>query len=185
MRMQIRGRIIIESFIIQTEPGSIELMISLQSGVPAIILLSTRYFPIALRPEIAKEWDYDKNELKPTQVSPSSSKVAWWKCERGHSWKTIISTRGHNGCGCPYCSGNNVVDGVNDLATINPKLSSEWDYEKNDLKPNQVAVSSNRLVWWKCEKGHSWRATVACRSWGGNGCPYCRGRIPYTSRCVN
>lgn len=138
-----------------------------------------------LRPEIAKEWDYDKNELKPTQVSPSSSKVAWWKCERGHSWKTIISTRGHNGCGCPYCSGNNVVDGVNDLATINPKLSSEWDYEKNDLKPNQVAVSSNRLVWWKCEKGHSWRATVACRSWGGNGCPYCRGRIPYTSRCVN
>lgn len=138
-----------------------------------------------LRPEIVKEWDYDKNELNPTQVSPSSSKAVWWKCEKGHSWKTTIAIRGHDGCGCPYCSGNIVIEGVNDLATIAPKLSGEWDYEKNDLTPNQVAVSSNKLAWWKCKKGHSWHATVACRSWGGNGCPHCRGRIPYTSRCVN
>ena len=32
-------------------------------------------------------------------------------------------------------------------------------------------------VWWQCEKGHEWEATIANRA-GMNktGCPYCSGR---------
>lgn len=30
--------------------------------------------------------------------------------------------------------------GINDLATVNPELAKDWDYEKNgDLKPTDVS----------------------------------------------
>ena len=35
------------------------------------------------------------------------------------------------GCGCPYCSNNSILKGFNDLATTNPEVLNEWDYEKN------------------------------------------------------
>ena len=36
-------------------------------------------------PEIAKEWDYEKNgDLLPSQVSKSSAVRVWWKCEKDH-----------------------------------------------------------------------------------------------------
>ena len=35
-------------------------------------------------PEIAKEWDYEKNgDLLPSHVSKSSAVRVWWKCEKG------------------------------------------------------------------------------------------------------
>ena len=52
---------------------------------------------------LADEWDFDKNVLKPTEVSHGSFKSVWWKCKYGHSWKARISSRDY-GNGCPYCS---------------------------------------------------------------------------------
>ena len=77
---------------------------------------------------------------------------------------------------CPYCSRNKVLSGYNDLLTLNPILSTEWDYRKNvELRPEQVAPNSNKKVWWKCDKGHEWQAIINSRN-KGNGCPYCSGR---------
>ena len=55
-----------------------------------------------LYPEIAKEWNYDKNgDLKPEQFLPKSGKKVWWRCSIcGHEWKTEIRNR-TNGHGCP------------------------------------------------------------------------------------
>ena len=39
-----------------------------------------------------------------------------------------------------------------------------------------VLPSSNKKVWWKCQKGHEWITSVANRS-KGNGCPYCSNKI--------
>lgn len=45
-------------------------------------------------PEIAKEWDYEKNgDLLPSQVSKSSAVRVWWKCEKGHEWITSVNNR--------------------------------------------------------------------------------------------
>ena len=64
----------------------------------------------------------------------------------------------------------------NDLTTTNPKLASEWNYDKNgDLKPEDFTANSGKKVWWKCAKGHEWQATVGHRN-RGRGCPYCAGR---------
>ena len=125
-------------------------------------------------PELAKEWNYEKNgELKPTMVTPASGKKVWWKCEKGHEWKTYVYTR-NRGDGCPVCTGRKVLIGYNDLATKYPVLAEEWNYEKNgDLKPTMITSGSRKRVWWKCKKcGHEWQAIVFSRS-DGRGCPVC------------
>ncbi len=56
------------------------------------------------------------------------------------------------------------------------ELSSEWDYTKNDIFPNEVTIGSHKKVWWNCAKGHCWNAEIKSRA-QGNGCPYCSGRF--------
>ena len=131
---------------------------------------------LTLNPTLAKEWNYEKNgELKPEQFAANSNKKAWWKCSKGHTWLASISHR-NNGEGCPYCSGQKVLQGENDLATLNPTLAKEWNYEKNgDLKPEQFTVNSDKKVWWKCSKGHEWKTSISHRN-NGTGCPICAGK---------
>lgn len=46
---------------------------------------------------------------------------------------------------CPYCSGMRVLQGFNDLATVNPAIAKEWDYEKNDeLSPEKITAGSGK-----------------------------------------
>ena len=128
-------------------------------------------------PEIAKEWDYEKNKpLKPEQFSIGSNKRVWWECKHGHRWEAIISSR--KKAGCRYCYGKNVFNpGVNDLLTVNSELAAEWDYEKNgSLRPEDVSANTRTKVWWCCDKGHSWKATVSNRNFG-SGCPVCCNKL--------
>lgn len=124
-------------------------------------------------PEIALEWHPTKNgALTPKDVSHGSDKKVWWQCNQGHEWEATIGSR-TRGCNCPYCSGQKVWAGFNDLATTNPQLALEWNYEKNgDLTPSQIAEKSNKKVWWICDQGHEWMATLDNRS-AGKGCPVC------------
>lgn len=127
-------------------------------------------------PEIASEWNYEKNgNLKPENFSASSNKKVWWKCQKGHEWQATINHR-NIGTGCPYCSGKKALKGFNDLQTVNPALANEWNYEKNgELKPENFTANSDKKAWWKCNKGHEWQASISYRNKGG-GCPYCAGR---------
>ena len=129
-----------------------------------------------VNPTLSNEWNYEKNNgLTPMDVFPNSKKRVWWKCDKGHEWETMISNR-NKGSGCPYCSGRKVLEGYNDLYTINPNLAKEWNYEKNtELSPSNVTPGSNKKVWWKCEKGHEWLASINHRN-NGRGCPYCSRR---------
>lgn len=128
-------------------------------------------------PKLAAQWDSRKNgSLSASEVTGGTKRKVWWLCQEGHSWQASISSR-VNGAGCPYCAGRIVVSGKNDLLTRLPLLAEQWDYEKNeDITPDEISVYSNRRVWWKCNLGHSWRATVASRA-DLKGCPYCSGRM--------
>ena len=129
-----------------------------------------------VNPSLAKEWDCEKNNgLMPMDVLPNSEKKVWWKCNKGHEWQAIIGNR-NKGQGCPYCAGKKILKGFNDLQTVNPTLSKEWNYEKNNaLSPTDVTSSSNKKVWWKCQNGHEWQAYICHRN-KGSGCPYCSGK---------
>ena len=129
--------------------------------------------------ELVEEWHPMKNgELTPYDVLPGSGKKVWWLCKNGHEWETTISNRTGNKSGCPFCSGKRAWSGFNDLQTINPKLAREWHPTKNsDLTPRMVTSRSDKKVWWRCDNGHEWEATIKDRQ-HGNGCPYCSGRLP-------
>ena len=62
------------------------------------------------------------------------------------------------------------------LAVINPDLANQWHSTKNrSLTPRDVGPNSMKKVWWICEKGHEWVASVHNRN-RGTGCPYCAPR---------
>ena len=90
-------------------------------------------------PDIAKEWHPTKNkDITPDMVAPKSGKKVWWLGSCGHEWEAVISSRTRGG-GCPYCSNYRALAGFNDLATTEPTLAVEWDYDKNgSLKPTDV-----------------------------------------------
>lgn len=129
-----------------------------------------------LNPHLSSEWNYGKNgDLTPADVTLNSNKKVWWKCSKGHEWLAAIYSR-QKGTGCPYCSGRFAIKGKNDLQTLNPSISAEWNYEKNgDLLPSDFMANSGKRVWWKCSKGHEWQATISHRN-NGRGCPYCSGQ---------
>lgn len=57
-----------------------------------------------LRPDLAREWDYDKNSKSPDEYSEFSHKKAFWICsECNHRWEATIANRS-NGTGCPKCN---------------------------------------------------------------------------------
>ncbi len=121
--------------------------------------------------ELLDEWDYDKNVVLPTEISAGSNKKIHWKCKVGHQWSAIVGNR-LQGSNCPYCGNKKIIVGENDLATTNPELVKEWNYEKNVLKPTEVVRGSGAMVWWKCAYGHEWKAKITNRIHGTN-CPVC------------
>lgn len=129
-------------------------------------------------PTLVNEWNYKKNEsLSPSAVLAGSSKKVWWKCKNGHEWQASISHRSDREQGCPFCSGRNAIAGETDLATINPKLASEWHPTKNgNLTPAQVTIRSGKKIWWLCRYGHEWQATPHDRDTDNTKCPICSAR---------
>ena len=117
------------------------------------------------RPDLAKEWNYEKNgDLRPEDVGHRSDKKVWWICPydvpddypveslRGKhfdfEWKAKVYARNEYP-GCPFLNGHSIWTGFNDLATINPELAAQWHPTKNgDLKPTQVTANSGLKVWW-------------------------------------
>lgn len=130
-------------------------------------------------PDVAKEWDYYRNDKLPDDYLPSSNQYVNWICPVGHSYSARINnrTRSHKkGSGCPFCSGKKVLLGFNDLQTLYPDIASQWHFEKNgSLMPDMVTYKSNRRVWWHCNVCNSdWQAKIYHRVEGHN-CPYCSG----------
>ena len=133
----------------------------------------------ALYPEIAAQWDGEKNgRLTAKEVSPYSNRKAWWRCREGHSWQAAIAARTKRKTGCPYCTGRKVLAGYNDLATAEPFVAMQWHPVLNaPLTPEQVTAGSRRQVWWQCSLGHVWKARVHSRTGKQrSGCPVCAGR---------
>ena len=130
-------------------------------------------------PEVAKQWNYEKNlSLKPEMIMPNSNKKVWWKCHKGHEWQAVVSSRVSSGNGCPYCAGQKVLAGYNDLVTSNPEIACEWHPTKNgDLLPSMVSAGVAKKIWWVCPAcKKSYQAAVYHRT-KGKGCPYCSGKI--------
>jgi uncharacterized Zn-finger protein len=131
-----------------------------------------------LYPHFADQWHPTKNKTwAEDSISCGSMKKAWWVCEHGHEWESIISNRTRLKSGCPYCSNQKTARGINDLPSSYPEVAKEWHPVKNrDLILAEVNKHSSSRVWWQCQKGHEWQAVVSHRTRGGQSCPYCAGQ---------
>ena len=126
-------------------------------------------------PDLAKEWDYDKNfPLKPEDILPHSNKQFYWKCKNGHPSYLSQPDRRIRGDSCPVCSNRKVIKGINDFESNFPDLMKEWDWTKNALIPSKIPCKSSFKVHWKCSTcGHEWVTPLRQRTERKTGCPEC------------
>lgn len=131
---------------------------------------------------LVKEWHpFNNGNLTPDKVTVGSNKKVWWKCHLGHEWQAYIYSR-NSGSGCPFCSGNQPSK-ENCLQVVNPTLAKQW-HPRNIILPSEVTPNSCKKVWWLCEKGHEWEATIKNRNLAGRGCPYCSGQKACIENCL-
>lgn len=137
------------------------------------------------KPELLEEYMLGKNSVAPEDITPSSNKKYWWKCKKcGYEWQAPASSR-YKGHGCQACNGS-IVSPTNNLAMLAPELAEEWHPTKNgSLKPEDVAPYSDKKVWWKCNRGHEWQASVSNRYQGRN-CKQCSSelRTSFPEQCL-
>jgi len=124
-------------------------------------------------PALAAEWHPSRNDaLTPADVSCWTRRSVWWQCPEGHNYQARIASRS-NGLRCPRCQS---------LAWVNPVLAAEWHPSRNsDLSAWDVKSHSSQRVWWCCQAGHEWKASIDNRA-NGRGCAQCSGHITSTGR---
>ena len=140
--------------------------------IPGVNDLATLY------PELAKEWDVEKNGgLTPSEVIAKTNKKFWWIDSFGHSWEASPNNRVF-GSNCPYCSGNKVLVGFNDIATTHPEIAAEWHPTKNgSLLPTEVSKGYTKKVWFLCPKcGGEYESFIGNKVKGYGKCPHCATR---------
>ena len=49
--------------------------------------LSSKY------PDLVKEWDYEKNTIKPSRIYAQGHQKVWWLCDKGHSYDSSPADR--------------------------------------------------------------------------------------------
>jgi hypothetical protein len=135
-------------------------------------------------PDILDEWDYEKNILKPDEITKGSEKKTWWLCKKGcghHSWYATVKTR-TKGSGCAICANVSLCPcGCNSLLKRFPDIAQEFDEVKNSKSSSDLVYGSNQKVWWKCKNNycghHVWETKVSNRTLRKSGCPYCAKTI--------
>lgn len=94
--------------------------------------------------------------------------------------QNVVRSVNHNLTGCPVCAGKKIVPGVNDLASKYPEIAAMWS-GKNKLSASEVAVKSNKKVFFKCRDcGKEFETKIEHVVYavenGTTGCPVCNGR---------
>lgn len=147
----------------------------LQSGIPSLQ---------EAMPQLALEWDNEKNEgLSPADVTWKSNQEVWWRCNKcGHEWPARINRR-VGGSGCPCCAREqrqrtlklNLIKKKGSLQDNRPDIAIDWHPTKNgDLKPTDFLTGSHDYVWWKCHIcGAEWKDSITHRT-NGRTCRICR-----------
>lgn len=96
--------------------------------------------------DLLRFYDNANNKLDSDNISYSTSKKAYFKCEKCNlTWekslnkavrKPIVST-------CPYCNHRKLSPFYNFLI-VYPELAEEWDYDRNTFNPSEVFPTSKK-----------------------------------------
>lgn len=130
-------------------------------------------------PHVANEL-VDK-ALDTMSIAAGSSRKLQWRCqerccETDHTWITSVNHRTSSRSGCPFCSAR-LTCRCRSLAVTFPSVALQLV----NVDPYAISPSSNMKLTWRCNNkccktDHVWESTVANRTTGGTGCPFCEGR---------
>lgn len=132
-------------------------------------------------PEIAADWDYEKNQFSPEHYKVNANKKVWWICPDGHpSYQRTIRERVlERDKNCPICMNTGVVAGINDALSHYPKLKKIWDYKGNVGKgPGEISFKYQRKIDCTCTKGHHWNEYLSALINADFTCAHCEDRKP-------
>ena len=74
---------------------------------------------------------------------------------------------------------------AHNLAVVHPKMAKQWHPTLNgDLTPRRVTPSSDKRIWWRCQKGHERQVSPSNRVHFGTGCPFCSGKRVSDDNCL-
>lgn len=128
-----------------------------------------------------EDWDYDKNDIDPSDVAIFSNKNVWWKCNIcKHEWKTSPNSRS-KGRGCSVCNSylpnqkkimlHVVRDGS--FADNYPEFVKYWDFDLNDKSCYELTSNSTYVANWHCNNcGCKWKRSLTHMA-HSKGCPRC------------
>lgn len=138
--------------------ASIHARVFMQSGCPyctnKLACLDNCF--ATLYPELAKEWDYDKNELTPYDILPNTKKKIWWKCSNGHEWKAWIGDRS-SGTKCTQCTYGYTIRDRDNIYSEDGykkccKICNEWfDLDKFRIRGNNQKGYWENNICQKCD----------------------------------
>ena len=125
-------------------------------------------------PGLAAEWHPTYNHgLQPSCFTHDSKDKVYWLCPVGHTYLMCIERRAA-GYNCSVCSRPTLVPGVNDLATTQPILVTEFHTYLNGMKSPDRIFAGTALYWWLCTAGkHKQQQSVPDRI-ESKGCPACQ-----------
>ena len=105
---------------------------------------------------------------------PESSLL--WVCPTCHGEYTDTVENIENGINnCPYCTGDKLMVGFNDLKTLHPELESEWSTSNPPMET--ILLKYVKPFKWICPIcGGEYSATIQEQLNGEDKCLYCAGR---------
>lgn len=98
-------------------------------------------------PELINEWDYEKNIIKPTEVTKGSNETVFWRCHIcNHEWPSKISNRTILNRGCPKCGKKKQITSQSKRVlqfSLDGKLISEYESVSEAMRKTGVCKISN------------------------------------------
>lgn len=103
---------------------------------------------LKVKPESWIEWDFEKNEdVDIYKITKGVRNNISWICNKGHEWKAVVYSRIGKNRGCPYCTGQKTILGVNDMWTARPDMASMLLNPEDGYK---YMSCTNVKLTWKC-----------------------------------
>ncbi|MCH9610093.1 MAG: hypothetical protein S4CHLAM81_11330 [Chlamydiales bacterium] len=125
--------------------------------------------------EAKEQWNEAKNGPIGEMTCGSHTSV-WWKCEKDHEWQASIHARCRRDkpSPCPECKPRRKKD---KRYLKEHAAKEQWNEAKNG-PIGEMTCGLHKSVWWKCEKGHEWEASIKIRCNGEKPslCPECKPR---------
>lgn len=130
----------------------------------------------ALRPDLAAQFDQERNGIGPDQIFAQDNHKYWWKCPAGHQWSASPNSRAKQTGECPDCAHRRPSPQYN-LQTECPLIAEEWACDKNERKPTDYLPHSTKAVWWRCRfhPDSVWQSRICYRTESAlSNCPVCQ-----------